>query len=81
VVIGLNNEDDKEKPSKFAKEKGLKYPILRDMAKTFTAYGVMSLPTNFFVDRKGNVQSRSLGFADGMEADFVKTIEALLAEK
>ena len=51
----------------FAKQMDLNYPVLWDNGKIFKEYTSMSrVPTTFFIDRKGSVWKKRVGFRSAM---------------
>lgn len=58
--------DDQEQVRKFARSKGLPFPVVLDtsgsLARSFDDTKVV--PTTFLIDRKGNLVSRTLGAID-----------------
>lgn len=62
TIIGVNYNEGKEKVEKFVSEMGLTFPMALDNdLKVTRAYQVLSLPTIFFVDRKGFIRDRYRG--------------------
>lgn len=73
VVLGVANPKTPEYPQNsdvsadevkaFIDERGITYPVLMDTeGRMFSAYGIMSFPTTFMIDKDGNV----FGYASGM---------------
>lgn len=63
VIVGISSEDeDTLKP--FVKKKGINYPIASadDLAAPYS--DVSSIPTTFFIDRKGIIQDVLVGYHD-----------------
>lgn len=84
IILGVANprsedytntkEVDKEGVIKFLEENNITFPVLFDeTGDIFSQYGVLSLPTTYFIDKEGNFY----GFASGMiSKDIMKnTIE------
>ena len=58
VVLGINVDDSPEIAMRYAKQKGLSYPILMDEAGQAQGnYGANSLPTIVLIDKQGNIVS------------------------
>ncbi|HIW76549.1 MULTISPECIES: cytochrome c biogenesis protein/redoxin [Gordonibacter] len=58
-----NSDVSVEEVKAFIKEQNMTYPVLMDeTGEVFGAYGVMSFPTTFMIDKDGNV----FGYAAGM---------------
>ncbi|MFN6960731.1 MAG: TlpA family protein disulfide reductase [Rhodocyclaceae bacterium] len=77
AVIAINVGQDKKTVTAFMQNLGVGYPSLMDeQSKIAKSYGVVGLPTTFFVDAKGIVRGKIVGEAD--EALFERHIQALL---
>lgn len=77
VVIGVHSTRGAESAAEFAKSNRLTWPIvLDDNDRTKTAYGVLSWPTCYLIDRRGRLR-----MADLFDGDRELAIQALLAEK
>lgn len=64
-VLAVNVGQDRETARRFVERLGISYPTLLDPdSATARAYGTIGLPTTFFVDRQGRVQSKILGESD-----------------
>jgi peroxiredoxin len=64
----------------FIDEHNAVHTILNDTDRSaFTAYNVRGIPTTVVVDHEGRVMFRHVGFGEGMEEQFAKEIETLLA--
>ncbi len=62
IVLGVNYNEDSETITKFVKEMGITFPIALDRDfKVTKAYGVLALPTTFFIDRNGIIRDRFRG--------------------
>ncbi len=62
VIIGVDQAEDVTAVNKFVQEFNLTYPMLLDTDLAATqSYGVIGLPTTFFVDSKGIVQAKQIG--------------------
>jgi len=79
VVIGLNHEKDHDRVKTFA-EQHISYPILLGADEQFTEYGINGIPTVFYVDRKGQIHYRDVGFGAGGETEMEHRIQELLAD-
>lgn len=76
-VLAVNVGQDEKTVAAFIKKIGVSYPALIDEeAAIARQYGVMALPTTFFVDGQGKVQAKILGEAD--EATFERVAQGLL---
>ena len=76
-ILGIAEDDaGKDEIAKTAKKVAVTYPILLTDGKVAPAYGgVDMLPTSFYVDRKGLVETETVGLAskDEVEAN-IKTL-------
>lgn len=76
-VIAINAGQDKKTVVEFMKKLGVSYPALMDENSAIAKrYGVVGLPTTYFVDARGIVRAKLIGEAD--EASFERAaLEAL----
>lgn len=64
-VFAINAGQDKPAVADFIKRLGVTYPVLLDeQAAIAKRYGVMGLPTTYFVDAHGVVRGKVIGEAD-----------------
>ncbi|MFN4341600.1 MAG: TlpA disulfide reductase family protein [Azonexus sp.] len=76
-VLAINAGQDKKTIAAFIQKIGVTYPALLDETSTIArSYGVVALPTTFFIDGKGIVRAKIVGEAD--EATFERHALALL---
>ena len=62
VILAVNVRQDQETVEKFINKLGISYDTLMDIEGDVARhYGVMGLPTTFFVNRDGTLKSRILG--------------------
>ena len=83
VVLAVNaaNQDTLSDAIAFVNERALTFPILLDTAGLVSAqYQLHSLPTSFFIDRKGTIQEVIIG-GPMSEALLRIRVEKLLQEK
>jgi thiol-disulfide isomerase/thioredoxin len=77
TVIGLSvDESGPQGVKKFASQLGVKFTLAMANDDVLDAYGpIRSIPTTFFINRKGDIVRRVVGYIDGetME-DYVKEI-------
>jgi peroxiredoxin len=77
TVLAVNAGQDKVTAAAFAKKIGVTYPVLLDEPSSIAKrYGVVGLPTTFFIDGSGVVRGKIVGEAD--EATFEREAVALL---
>jgi len=76
-VLAINAGQDKGTINAFIKKIGVTYPALLDENSAIArSYGVVGLPTTFFIDAKGIVRGKIVGEAD--EATFARHVQELL---
>jgi len=76
-VIAINAGQDKKTVEAFVQKIGITYPALMDeRSKVARQYGVVGLPTTYFVDARGIVRAKVIGEAD--EATFERHALELL---
>jgi len=76
-VLAINAGQDKAAINAFIKKIGVTYPALLDENSAIArSYGVVGLPTTFFIDGKGIVRGKIVGEAD--EATFARHVQELL---
>lgn len=76
-VLAVNAGQDQVTVAAFMKKIGVSYPALLDENSAIAKrYGVVGLPTTFFVDRQGVVRAKLIGESD--EALFEREVTALL---
>ncbi|MBS1129830.1 MAG: cytochrome biosis protein [Proteobacteria bacterium] len=76
-VLAINAGQDKATINAFIKKIGVTYPALLDENSAIArSYGVVGLPTTFFIDGKGIVRGKIVGEAD--ETTFARHVQELL---
>ncbi|MCA1971756.1 MAG: TlpA family protein disulfide reductase [Caenispirillum sp.] len=76
-VFAVNAGQDRTAVAAFIKKLGVTYPVLLDEKSSIAKrYGVVGLPTTYFVDANGVVRGKVIGEAD--EAVFERHVQALL---
>jgi len=76
-VLAINAGQDKATINAFIKKIGVTYPAVLDGNSAIArSYGVVGLPTTFFIDGKGIVRAKIVGEAD--EATFARHVQELL---
>lgn len=79
VVLAVNAGQDKATAEAFARKIGVTYPMLLDEPSAIAKrYGVVGLPTTFFVDGAGIVRGKVIGEADEatFEREALKVLQA-----
>lgn len=81
LAVNTTFQDDRQNALNFAADRGLTFPILFDMDGSVSRkYQVRSMPTSFFIDRKGMVRRMVIG-GPMSEALLRAEIERLLEEE
>jgi peroxiredoxin len=76
-VLAVNVGQDRETAQRFVTRLGLSYTTLLDTdSETARRYGVIGLPTTFFINRQGRIHSKILGESNA--AIFRQAVEPLL---
>lgn len=76
-VLAINAGQDRATAAKFVQKIGVTYPVLLDEPSAIAKrYGVVGLPTTFFIDAQGVVRGKIVGEADA--ATFEREAVALL---
>ena len=76
-VLAINAGQDKATINAFIKKIGVTYPaVLDENSAIARSYGVVGLPTTFFIDGKGIVRAKIVGEVD--EATFARHVQELL---
>ena len=76
-VLAINAGQDKASIEAFIKKVGFTYPSLLDEKSNIArSYGVVGLPTTYFVDAKGVIRAKIIGEAD--EATFERQVLEML---
>lgn len=77
VILAMNTGQDKKAAEAFMQKIAVTYPALLDEQSTIARrYGVVGLPTTYFIDGNGVIRGKIVGEAD--EATFERHVEALL---
>ncbi len=79
VILGMNTETDYMKVKRFAVPR-ISYTVLLDGSTQSQGYEVSGIPCTYYIDRKGIVRHRSVGFAPGGEILIEEKIKELLAD-
>lgn len=62
VILAINNGEDADVVQQYVKELGLTFPILLDKDASVTKkYGIPALPTSYFIDPNGALETRFIG--------------------
>src|SRR5215472_6458650 len=78
VIVGLDENDNTANALKFARAKGVSYPVGVDPAlAAANAYGVVALPQTFFLDARHRIVDRVYGAVT--QADLAKGVRLMNA--
>ncbi len=83
-VVGINLDAKQENIEKFIEKLSTKpsFTLLWDpKGTTPTAYKVSGMPTTLFIDKKGIIRYRHIGFKEEDKGTYRKLIEQLLSEE
>jgi cytochrome c biogenesis protein CcmG/thiol:disulfide interchange protein DsbE len=69
--VGLDTQDERGAGLAFARRMAVTYPLATDNAQVYASYGVVGLPTTFFVSADGTIVGKQVG---GMTEPGLKTI-------
>lgn len=79
TILAVNVRQDADTAERFIRDLGISYGVLLDEEGAVArAYGVMGLPTTFFVDREGVLRAKILG--ESTPDVFTGIVNELLAE-
>lgn len=82
MIVGISIDQDPSLILPYTKERGLTFTSLLDpRGEVSPVFGVRYTPTNFFVNRNGQVIGGSLGYRNWDSPEGHQLIQALLAEK
>lgn len=80
VVVSIDAGKRSAAAVEFIDENHASHTLLNDPDRTvFGAYGVSAIPTTVVIDPAGRMMFRHVGFSEGMEDQFAKEVETLLA--
>ncbi len=84
-VLAINVDSTREDANKFIKEfwpsKKINFPTYFDPEKKgITAMNIEVLPSNYILDRKGQIAMSGLGVSDWESPEIISSLESLLAE-
>lgn len=82
VVVGIGVDEEADAYQAFAKRQRVGFALAHDAGQKAVAhFNPATMPTSYLVDRKGRIRHLHRGFQAGeTEAEYVREIEALLAE-
>lgn len=77
IILAVNTGQDKKAAEAFMQKIAVSYPaVLDEQSAIAKRYGVVGLPTTFFVDGTGVIRAKIIGEAD--EVTFERHAEAIL---
>jgi peroxiredoxin len=81
AIIGINVRENTQTVRRYARELGLTFPLVLDLAGTINAlYGVVGLPATFLIGRDGRSIAFAIGPREWGSPPARALIEALLSE-
>lgn len=81
VLLGVNIDTDSTDAQKFLTQVPVSFPIAYDREnKVAKTYNVATMPSTFFIDRKGKLRQLHRGYNPGDENEYLQEIRALIRE-
>lgn len=81
-IVGVNVDDELKAAQDFQKSTPVDFPLVYDDGKKLvTQVGVATMPTSFFMDRKGKVTLVHRGFVRSDTDKLEKQVQRLLSQK
>ena len=81
VLLAVNVDPDSADALKFLSQVPVSFPIAYDRDnKVAKIYGVETMPSTVFIDRKGHVRQLHRGYKPGAENDYLAEIRTLIKE-
>src|SRR5579859_1473272 len=78
IGVSLDDAGGEHQVATFARDKGVKYPVLLGDSTVANAYGgVRFMPQNFFIDRDGRIKKTTIGLTS--KEDLEDSVKALVA--
>ena len=78
-IVGFSEDEEKDGIDAFAKNHGVKFPLVWDEGKSMAGkYDPKSMPTAFLIDKQGVVRFVHFGYEDGDEAQIERELKELL---
>jgi peroxiredoxin len=82
IGVSLDDADSEHQVAIFAKDKGVKYPVLLGDSTVANAYGgVRFMPQSFFIDRDGRIKKTTIGLTSKEDLEDGVKMSQLIAEK
>lgn len=80
-VLAVNLDSRVDEALRFLRDYPVQYPVLHDNGRLPELYGLVGMPTSFYIDRQGRVRFIHIGFDDGDQNDVREVVLGLLEEK
>jgi peroxiredoxin len=78
IGVSLDDAGGEHQVATFARDQGVKYPVLLGDSTVANAYGgVRFMPQNFFIDRNGRIEKNTIGLTN--KEDLEDGVKALVA--
>ena len=80
-ILAVDLQEGKDQVQSFARELGLRFPILLDSTGVVGAqYNARAIPTTYLFDRKGFIFARAVGAREWDTPEMLETFRRILAE-
>ena len=77
VIFGINQEENLSELKEYAKD-NIEYPVLINANKQFEDYQIQCIHCTYYIDKKGKIIKREIGFAKGNEIAMEQLIVELI---
>ena len=78
-LLAIGREHTRKEVSKFAKKKGLSFPLAADPGRSiYSLFARQFIPRNIIVGRDGKIAYESMGFPEGKTDELISVIEKAL---
>ena len=77
VIFGINQEENLSDIKEYA-EDNIEYLILTNDNNQFEDYEIQGIPCTYYIDKRGKIIKREIGFAQGIEVAMEQLIVELI---
>jgi thiol-disulfide isomerase/thioredoxin len=82
VILGMSaDKGEGDVVRRFVKSMDIPYPVVITPDEVLRSYGVTALPTTVFIDRKGRIREKTIGFNSRIGKQMAEKAEELTSEK
>ena len=82
VILGMSaDKGEGDVVRRFVKSMDIPYPVVITPDEVLRSYGVTALPTTVFIDRKGKIREKTIGFNSRIGKQMAEKAEELTSEK